>query len=235
MQERLQKLIAATGFCSRRKAEELIVEGRVQVNGRFVKELGSKFEPDVKISIDGKEISKKEDVTIAFYKPVGYLSTNSDPFGDETIFHLLPKKFANLKIAGRLDKNSQGLMILSSNGELVNKLTHPKYEHTKTYEVAVKGIMDDEHLSVLKSGKMKLDDYVLNPMNYEIYKHESGKTWIRLKLSEGRKRQIRRVMDYLGFPVVYLCRTAIGNLELKNLEKGKFIELSPEQIQLALS
>jgi 23S rRNA pseudouridine2605 synthase len=235
MEERLQKLIAATGFCSRRKAEELIEQGIVQVNGITIKELGSKFDAGVKITIDGKEISKKDDVTIAFYKPVGYLSTNSDPFGDETVFHLLPKKFANLKIAGRLDKNSQGLMILSSNGELINKLTHPKFEHIKTYEVAVKGELNEDHLEVLKSGKMKLDDYILNPMNYEIYKHDSGKTWIRLKLSEGRKRQIRRVMDYLGFPVLYLCRTAIGKLELGNLERGKFIELTPEQIQLALS
>lgn len=233
---RLQKIIADRGYCSRRKAEDLIVAGKVNVNGQIITELGSKFLADVEIEIAGEKLSQRiNEITIAFNKPRGYLSSHSDPFKGKTIFDLLPQAFSKLKIAGRLDKDSEGLMILSSNGDIVYQLSHPKFGHKKTYEILVKGIAKEEDLKILESETLELDGYKLNPIHFEILKKDGQKTWIRLNLSEGRKREIRRIMESLYFPVIYLQRTKIGELEIGNLKSGEYKELNEEEIKLALS
>ncbi len=237
MEIRLQKRIADCGYCSRRKAEDLIVDGKVKVNGKVVTKLGTKVSPEDKVQIGDKTLSlPKEQITIALHKPADYITTKSDPHHNKTVMDLLPKELQHLKPAGRLDKESEGLLILSTDGELIQKLTHPGHKHTKTYEVKVKGIATSRALAPLTTNKLKLDKYQLNPMQFEIMRTtKDRKTWIRLILSEGRKRQIRRVMDSLGFPVIYLRRTEIGDLTLENLDKGDYRILTKSECSKASS
>lgn len=235
MQIRLQKRIAQSGHCSRRKAEVLIEEGKVSVNGSIISKLGSKVLESDLIEIDGKTLTFKESISIAINKPGGLITSKGDPHHSRTIMNLLPNNLQHLKPAGRLDKESEGLLILSSDGALIQKLTHPKHGHTKTYEVLVKHRATEDKLLPLKSREIKLDGYTLNPMEFEIINHDEGRTWLRLTLNEGRKRQIRRIMDSLGFPVIYLKRVAIGKLSLSGLKKGDYKILSEEELNLALS
>lgn len=232
---RLNKFIASTGYCSRRKADELIEAGKVRVNGKDP-ELGQQVSEADKITVNGKAIRQpKNKVHIMFHKPAGYITTKSDPHHNQTVMKLLPKEFQNLKPAGRLDKESEGLLILSNDGEYIQKLTHPKHKHTKTYEVLVKGWFKPEQLEPLKNGTLKLDGYTLNPMDYEILSStDDRKTWVRLTLTEGRKRQIRRVMDQLGYPVIYLKRVSIGQLRLGKLPKNDYQILTEEDVRKSL-
>ncbi|MEK7145892.1 MAG: pseudouridine synthase [Patescibacteria group bacterium] len=234
---RLQKRIADLGFCSRRKAEFYIEEGKVEVNGEVVTTLGTKVNLRDRISVMGEELSeKKKDITIMLHKPAGYLCSRFDPHHEKTVYTLLPEEFHHLKPAGRLDLNSEGLLILSSNGELIQELTHPSFEHKKTYLVLVKGIPKKEDLKLLEKGELRLDEKKLAPMKFEILEQpREEQTWIKLTLGEGRKRQIRRVMETLGFPVLYLKRTAIGRLELGDLKHGHYKILEEADIKLAQS
>ena len=227
MEIRLQKRIADSGYCSRRKAEALMEAGKVKVNGKVITKMGTKVDPKDKIEVEGKTLKQiKEHTTIALHKPSDYITSKSDPHHSKTVMDLLPKELQHLKPAGRLDKESEGLLILSSDGELIQKLTHPSAEHKKTYEVLVKGKPTEKELFPLTSGKLKLDNYTLNPMQFRILKStKDRKTWIELKLTEGRNRQIRRVMDQLGFPVIYLKRTQIDSHKLGDLEKGGYRNL----------
>lgn len=222
---RLQKLIAASGYASRREAENLIMAGKVEVNGETIKALGLKFPENAEIKINGNPLKKNaEKTTVALFKPAGYACTKNDPFNAKTIYDLLPKNLSHLAYAGRLDKNSEGLVILSNDGDLIQKLSHPKFEHIKEYEVTVKGSPKKENLAALESGKLKLDNYQLNPVHFKILETANGKTKIKMQLSEGRKREIRRLMDSLGFPVLYLLRTKIADYSLDdlNLQKGEW-------------
>ncbi|MBU0981252.1 rRNA pseudouridine synthase [Patescibacteria group bacterium] len=233
MQIRLQKIIADSGLCSRRKAEELIESGKVKLNGKVVTRLGTKAEETDKIEVNGVLVTQpSKKITIALFKPEGYITSKSDPHHSQTIMDLLPKELSYLKPAGRLDKDSEGLLILSSDGELIQRLTHPSAGHTKTYMVRVKGFPKPQNLAPLSSGKLKLDGYLLNPMEFHILSVKDGKTWIRLRLTEGRNRQIRKVLDSLGYPVIYLKRTEIGKLQLGNMKKGEYKELSEKDISL---
>ncbi len=228
---RLQKIIANRDFCSRRKAEDLILAGKVKVNGAIVDKLGEKFPDDCEITIDGEKLKSKMKLTVLLNKPAGYVCSKEDPHNPKNIMQLLPESLSHLNYAGRLDKDSEGMVILSGDGDLIFRLSHPKFEHTKTYEIKVKGSPTTSDLLPLKSGNMQLDGKKLNPIEFEIL----GPGKIRLILSEGRKRQIRRLMDSLGFPVLYLCRTAIGKLQLADLKPGEWSELSEDEIQKALS
>ena len=230
MEIRLQKRIAESGFCSRRAAELLISSGKVKVNGKTITVLGSKVTETDSIEVKGKRLKfTNEKITIALNKPAGYITSKSDPYHNKTIMDLLPPEYRHLKPVGRLDKESEGLLLLSNDGELIEKLTHPRYGHEKTYEVLVKGIPSPNDLAVLRTEKLILDDKPLQAMQFKILKKtKDRKTWIELKLKEGRNRQIRRILDQLGFPVVYLKRTAIGELSLKGIPKREFIILPPE-------
>jgi len=237
MDIRLQKRIAESGYCSRRKAESLMEAGKVKVNGVVVTKLGSKVNETDKIQVNSKILKfSTEKRTIALHKPEGTITSKSDPHHNKTIMDLLPDDMRSLKPAGRLDKDSEGLIILSEDGELIQKLTHPKHGHRKTYEIIVKGRVQDHNLEPLRKGGMKLEGYALQPMEATIIRStKDRKTWVELVLWEGRKRQIRRIMDKIGFPVVYLRRIGIGKLNLDDLEKGEFKILSEKEIQLALS
>lgn len=227
---RLQKIIAQRGYCSRRKAEELILSGKAKVEGKVIDKLGEKFPEDCELEIRGEKIfGGTNSVTVALNKPLAYVCSKSDPHNPKNIMQLLPPALKHLNYAGRLDKDSEGLVILSSDGDLVYKLSHPKFGHTKTYIVTVKGSPSPENLKPLESGNLTLDGHKLNPIKFEII----GQTKIKLILTEGRKRQIRRLMDSLGFPVIYLRRIAIGKYEMKNLESGEWKELDEKEILMA--
>jgi len=232
---RLNKAIADSGLTSRRKADDLIDAGKVFVNGKMA-QMGQRVKASDEITVRGRRLPKHETVTIVMNKPAGVITTKSDPHHYRTIMTLLPKNWQHLKPAGRLDKDSEGLIILSSDGPLIQKLTHPKHGHTKTYEILVKGYAKLHDLLPLGSGKLMLDGHKLNPIQFKILGTlKSGKTRIKLTLTEGRNRQIRRVMDQLGYPVIYLRRIQIGQLTLGDLKSGQFHELSPEDITKALS
>lgn len=232
---RLNKAIADSGLTSRRKADDLIEDGKVFVNGKMA-QMGQRVKPTDEIEVNRRLLPKHEAMTIMINKPAGVITTKSDPHHYRTIMTLLPKNFQHLKPVGRLDKDSEGLILLSSDGALIQKLTHPKHGHMKVYEILVKGYAKVDDLMPLMSGKLMLDGYKLNPIQFKLLGTlKGGKTRIVLTLSEGRNRQIRRIMDQIGFPVIYLRRTQIGKLTLGDLKSGQFQELSPEDITKALS
>jgi len=228
--ERIQKLIANAGYCSRRKAEELISAGKVFINAKKAK-LGDKANDVSEITVDGNHIAKQEHhIYIALYKPKGYISTTSDPEKRQTVLDLLPKELQKVKPAGRLDENSEGLMILSTDGEFINILTHPKHHHEKTYKVSLKGEVSDETLNKLISGTISLDGKILNKMPYKLNERTKDYTRIDITLTEGRKRQIREVFKLLKTYVVHLRRMKIGPIELGTLRKGQFRHLTKTEI-----
>lgn len=234
MTERLQKRIASSGYCSRRTAEKFIEAGEVKVNGTVVREQGVQVSETDKIEIEGVKLRFNVPlVTIAFNKPVGVVTTRDDPNGAETVMDVLPDQFQHLNPVGRLDRDSEGLLLFSNDGDLILQLTHPRYEHQKTYEVGVRGEVDEHTLESLGRG-VELEGVRLQPMGAKILRTKGRETWLELTLQEGRKRQIRRVMEQFGNTVFSVKRTAIGKLGLADLKSGNYRVLTPKEIQLAL-
>lgn len=234
---RLHKRIASSGYCSRREAEELMRAGQVKVNGRTVTKMGSKVKASDTIVVRGETLSfSQERLTVMLHKPAGYVTSKRDPHNPKTVMDLVPKDLQHLNPVGRLDKPSEGLLLLTTDGALLEQLTHPKFNHSKTYEVIVKGHPKEKNLYPMTTGRFKLEEHTLKPMQFTLLgSPDKNKTRIRLVLTEGRKRQIRRVMEELGFPVLYLKRIAIGELTLGDLPKGEFRPLTEAEIQSALS
>ncbi len=216
---RLQKFLASCGIASRRKAEELILAGKVTVNGRVVDKLGSQVEPADIVMFNGKELKAAEPVIFAFYKPVGVTSTTSDPHATRTI----ETYFKGLKVfpVGRLDKYSEGLMLVTNDGELAYELTHPKFEHEKEYEIEIIGRRPGG-IAGFKN-RFVIDGYKTQPMQLVKSVEVSSTKWhLTLVLKEGRKRQIRMVAEKLGYSVNKLKRTRIGKLTLGTLKPGEY-------------
>ncbi len=226
---RLQKLIANSGYCSRRKAEDLIKAGKVTVNGKKA-EIGQKASPQDKIEINGKALKTQKHIYIALNKPQGYLSTTNDTHSRKTVLDLLPEELRTVKPAGRLDMDSEGLIILSTDGDFINHLTHPKYPQKKIYQVTIKEQASDKELKRLTSGTLELDGYKLNPMPYKVIEKKKGYTKLMITLTEGRKRQIREVLKLLSYHVVYLRRVQVGSINLDPLKKGEFRHLTETEI-----
>ena len=232
MEERLQKLISQAGIASRRAAEEMIRQGRVTVNGKPAK-VGDKADlaRDV-VRVDGEPLKPPKFVYYLLNKPRGVLSTNK-PFADETrriVRDLVPHQ-GHLFTVGRLDANSEGLIILTNDGELADKLMHPRYGHTKTYRVLVEGHPARETLEKWRNGVM-LDDKRTLPAKVRVIEARKDSTWLEVVLREGRKRQIRRVAAMLGHPVKQLIREKIEFLELGNMKPGQWRELTPREVEL---
>ena len=224
MQERLQKILAEAGVASRRKAEELILKGLVKVNGRVVTELGTKAEFGVdKIEYAGKLVHKAEPVIYAFYKPAGVTSTMSDPNAKKTIADYF--KGQRVYPVGRLDKYSKGLILVTNEGDLALELTHPRYEHEKEYEVVIRGKTPNNILKFRE--RFVIEGYQTQPM--QLVRHEQIKKdqWlVKLVLKEGRKRQIRRIAEKLGYQVIDLKRVRMGKLKLGDLAPGEWREVN---------
>lgn len=231
--ERVQKLMARANIASRRKSEEIIAEGRVQVNGETIT-LGDKADPQRDtVTVDGQRLKLKniEDRYYVFHKPTNVLSTNRKPDGDNrsTVRELIPVD-GHLFTIGRLDAESEGLMVLTNDGDLAHKLSHPRYEHTKTYKVTVYGKPDAETLVKWENG-VWLDGSRTAPCYVKILDENADTTILRIIMIEGRKRQIRRVASMMGHPVKKLVRTHIGQLGLGTLKRGAWYRLEDVEVE----
>ncbi len=230
MAERLQKIMAAAGIGSRRANEALIRAGRVRVNGQVAR-LGDRadLERDT-ITVDGKPLSAEALVYIMVNKPRGVLSSTEDELEQErpTVRDLVPLP-GHLYPVGRLDKPSEGLILLTNDGRLAHRLTHPRYEHEKVYEVVVEGAMSDDALDEWRRG-VALDGRPTAPATVELVERRRDQTALRITLREGRKRQIRRIAAAFGHPVTRLLRTHIGPLALGDLAPGQWRRLTPAEV-----
>jgi 23S rRNA pseudouridine2605 synthase len=228
--ERLQKYLAQAGVASRRQAEELIREGRVAVNGQVITQLGTKVDPTRdQVRVDGRPVRlAPQHVYIVLNKPRGVLSTMQDARGRRALGDLVPVP-ARLYPVGRLDAASEGLILLTDDGELANLLTHPRYGHEKEYRVLVNGHLSDETLATWRQGLL-LDGKQTAPARVEILGARKDTTLLRVSMHEGRKRQIRRVAEMLGHPVLELTRTRLGPLDLGLLDAGQWRYLTTREI-----
>ena len=235
--ERVQKIMAQADIGSRRKCEEIIRQGRVQVNGKVI-EVGAQADPAVDIVIvDGERISlaKRTQLFIVVNKPKGVLSTNKAPEGDSrpTIRDLIEVP-GHLFTIGRLDADSEGMMILTNDGDVANKVSHPRYEHTKTYKVTVKGRVTKETIEKWETG-IWLDNSRTAACSVKVLESSKYSTILRIVMVEGRKRQIRRVATILGHPVIKLVRTHIGQLGLGTLRKGAWYQLDDFEVGVLMT
>jgi 23S rRNA pseudouridine2605 synthase len=231
MEERLQKILARAGFGSRRACEEFVRLGRVAVNGR-VAQLGQKADPDHdRITLDGNPVRvKRRTIYVALHKPKGVLSDDGDGSGRFSTVHDLVPLADRLFPVGRLDLRSEGLILLTNDGELAHRLTHPRYEHDKEYHVCIDGHPNDQALKQWRQGVF-LDGRKTAPADVAIVRSERDCTWLRVVLREGRKRQIRRVAAMLGHPVHRLIRVRIGPLRLGDLRAGQWRNLTGTEVE----
>lgn len=230
-EERLQKYIARCGVTSRRKAEELILQGHVKVNGLIVNELGSKIDPEHDVvEVNNKKISEKnEHIYIKLYKPEGYVTTVKDQFNRKTVLDLINIKERIYPI-GRLDYNTSGLLLLTDDGELANKLMHPKYLIYKTYEAVVKGIISDDSINKLKTGVF-IEGYKTAPAKVKLLNIKEKQSIVQISIHEGKNRQVRKMFDSVGHPVIKLKRISFGDINLKDLTTGQWKYLSNDEIK----
>ncbi len=232
MEERLQKILAQHEFGSRRACEDYIRQGRVKVNGRLV-ELGAKADPDVDvIEVDGKVLPRKvpQMIYIALNKPRGVLSDLNDKDSRPNVMDLIPVK-EQLFPVGRLDLNSEGLMLLTNDGDLANKLTHPRYGHEKEYRVLVGRRPDEEQLAIWRRGVVMEDGYRTLPASVELDRLSGDQAWLKIIMREGKKRQIREIGARIGLPVLRIIRVRMGSLQLGNLKPREWRYLLPKEVQ----
>ena len=236
-EERLQKIISQAGIASRRAAEKMILEGRVRVDGQVVRELGTKVDPAAHtILVDGKKIAGEEQhVYLLLNKPKGYLSTAKDDRGRRTVLDLLPEVCERVYPVGRLDNNTEGLLLITNDGALMNGLLHPRFEVEKTYHAGVTGKLTEEKIQMLRDGLL-LEDGMTAPAKVSLLPEREpgerarGLTRAAITIHEGRNRQVRRMFDSVGHKVLLLRRVRFGPLELGDLRRGEWRELSAEEI-----
>ena len=227
---RINKYIASSGFCSRRKADELIEAGRVRVNGEVVRLLGYEIRTKDKVSLDNKPLRTMKLEYYRFYKPTGYITTSSDEKGRKPIYDILPDEMSHLNPVGRLDKDSSGLLILTNDGNLVYELTHPSIKVAKVYRVTVDAFLKVEDLEKLAGG-IELEKGKVAYCDCEIIERKKDETLLEITLYQGMNRQIRRMIEYLGHNVVHLKRIRHATIDLTGLKKGQYKPLKPKQIK----
>jgi 23S rRNA pseudouridine2605 synthase len=228
---RLQKVIANAGISSRREAERMIREGLVTVNGEVVTELGTQVDPeDCHIKVRGKLIRREsKKVYLMLHKPDGYVTTLKDPQGRPTVMDLLHKVSERVFPVGRLDFHSEGLLLITNDGELANSVMHPKYHVPKTYQVKVKGKPSSSQISKVGRG-IRLKEGLTAPAEIQKVKYLSANTNLEIIISEGKKRQIRRMFEKIGHPVLRLKRVRIGPIRLGKLAPGEFRKLETREL-----
>ena len=233
---RLQKYIADCGITSRRKAEELIKQGKIKVNGQIVHELGTKINPqkDIVLYQDKKIKEKQKNVYILLNKPIGYVTTVKDQFERPSVLDLVKVKQRVVPV-GRLDMYTSGALILTNDGDFVYQVTHPKHEIDKTYTVTIKGIVTEQDVELLKNG-VKIEDYTTKPAKVKILKTDLEKNSSRLEITihEGKNRQIRKMCEAVGYPVLALHRSKISGIGVKDLPLGKWRFLSKQEVERIL-
>ncbi len=233
MPERLQKVISQAGIASRRESEELINAGRVKVNGVVVTELGTKVEPTRdKVAVDNKPIRTEKPVYILLNKPRGIVTTLHDPEGRKTVASLLPDISERIYPVGRLDYNTEGLLLMTNDGELTHALTHPSHEIDKTYRAKVLGRPPEEKLDRLRAG-IKLEDGLTAPakVNAVEYDREKDLTTVEIVITEGRNRQVRRMFEAIGHPVRQLKRVKFAFLTLVGVRRGAYRHLEADEVE----
>jgi 23S rRNA pseudouridine2605 synthase len=227
---RLQKVIAGSGLASRRKAEAMIADGRVTVNGKVVREHGVRVDPERDhVKIDGHHLKSQEPYAyVMLNKPAGYVSSLSDPEGRQTVSDLLPGVRLRMFPVGRLDFDSEGLMLLTNHGELAQALLHPRYHVSKVYLIKVKGVLTDEEIRQLERG-VKLEDGMTGPAVVQKLRKATENSWLDMTIHEGRKHQVKRMLEAVGHPVIKLKRVKFGPLVLGDLPPGHYRYLTDRE------
>lgn len=228
---RLQKFLATCGVASRRKSEELIINGRVKVNGNIITEMGFKVNPEVdQVLVDNKSVALEErKIYILLNKPTGYVTTVSEQFNRKKVTDLVNVPYRIFPV-GRLDYNTSGLLILTNDGELTYKLTHPKFEIQKVYVAKIKDIPTKEKLSEFESG-LKIENYITAPAKIKILKEHNDGCIVEITIREGKNRQVRKMCDAIGHPVLELKRVKMGRVHIGNLEVGNWRYFTEREIE----
>lgn len=231
--ERLQKMLAHAGVASRRKSEQLILEGKVSVNGKVIKELGVKVSPTDTVEVEGVKLEKEQKVYHLLYKPKGVISAVTDDRGRKTVADLFPHIPERLFPVGRLDYETSGLLIMTNDGDFSYMVTHPKFKIDKTYVARLKGVPSKEQLRPLERG-IVLEDGKTAPAHVKLLSAETkaNKSIVEITIHEGKNRQVRRMFDAIGFPVQKLKRERFAFLTLHGLNAGDSRELSAHEIKL---
>ena len=227
---RINKYIAQSGITSRRKADELVLSGRVKVNGKVVTMLGFEIRTKDKVTVDDKLIKADNFLYYKFYKPTGCITTKDDEKGRKTIYDYLPEELHILKPVGRLDKDSSGLLILTNDGDLIYELTHPSIKVSKVYHVKVDSKIKYEELEILAKG-IELEKGKIAYCDSMILEQNSNSTLLEITLYQGINRQIRRMFEYLGHRVINLKRIRHATLDVVGLKQGQYKQLKPKQIR----
>lgn len=223
--ERIAKLIARSGVCSRRDAEKLIAEGRVMLDGKAVKEPGTKVAPHQVISVDGKPLSEPERARLwRYHKAVGLVTTHRDPEGRPTVFQALPRSLPRVVSIGRLDVNSEGLLLLTNDGELARRLELPAAGWTRQYRVRLFGKVTQSDLDRLAHG-VTIDGVKYGPVIADLERSKGMYAWASVQIKEGKNREVKRLMEYLGLKVARLIRIRFGPFHLGQLEPGHVDEI----------
>ncbi len=228
--DRLNKFLAHAGVGSRRQCEELILAGRVSIDGQTVRDLATRVEPGQRIAVDGQPLKAEKQVYWLVHKPRGYLCTNYDPAGRPRVIDLVPHISQRVYTVGRLDEASEGLLLLTNDGELANRLLHPRFGVAKTYLVQVAGSPSPQDLQQLLKG-IWLSDGQVRAQQVKRLKKQGESTWLRIVLCEGKNREIRRMMARLQHKVLSLRRIAIGPVQLGNLSRGKTRRLALAELE----
>ncbi|RIL70433.1 rRNA pseudouridine synthase [Staphylococcus devriesei] len=231
--ERLQKRIANSGYTSRRKAETLITEGKVKVNGEVVTELGTKVKPSDNVEVEGIKIEQEDKMYILFYKPTQVITSVSDDRGRKVVTDYFKDLETRIYPVGRLDYDTSGLLLLTNDGEFTNLMTHPRYHIQKKYVAKLQGYLMREEVKALENG-IELEDGFTQPAQVKVKKQdkERNTTLVEITISEGRNRQVRRMFEHFGHKVDKLTRIELGNLDLKGLNAGEGRVLTPHEVKV---
>lgn len=233
--DRLQKVLAQANIASRRKSEEIILEGRVKVNGIVVKELGFKVGKNDRIEVDGKAIEMAEHLYFLLNKPTGFVSTTSDELNRKTVLDLLSDEHRGIRLypVGRLDFDTAGILLLTNDGEFTHKMTHPEHEVEKEYLARVDGIVIRKKIVELRKGVIIDDDYLAVPKQVRLIELNKAQksTLVSITLTEGRNKQVRKMFDAIGHPVKKLTRIRYDFLTLEGIERGDYRPLRPHEIK----
>lgn len=226
---RINQYIAASGICSRRRADELIGDGRVKVNGAVLDSMGYHVQEGDVIEVDGRRITpESKKVYYLLNKPTGYVTSTADKEGRPLVTELVPDSIRVFPV-GRLDFNTSGLLILTNDGELSNKLMHPSHQFSKTYLVRAQGIVTMAEAEKLRKG-VDIGGFVTSPAEVKLLRHDKNSTLAEITIHEGKNRQVRRMFKAIGHPVQELCRTGLGRLQIGRLAVGQCRKLSPSEI-----
>ncbi len=221
---RLNKFIAKCGICSRRQADQLINSRKIKINGEIVTNLATQISPRDKVSFNGKILEATKAELYIFYKPKGYINSHSDPQNRKTIFSLLPEKLANFHSIGRLDYNSEGLLLLTNDGELKRKYELPENNFKRVYKVRIYGQILKDHINKLAKG-VKIENIIYRPIIVKVIRKGTN-SWLEVTLTEGKNREIRKTLEFFGYQVNRLIRVKYSNYEIKDLKISEFRKIN---------